>query len=68
MQMMTPFALPSEWVVAARPEENDLLRFTWLLTPWAELKPDPNGPVWTDDRSNILRHLRWRQYGVIPAE
>lgn len=68
MQMMTPFALLSEWVVAARPEENDLLRFTWLLTPWTELKPDPRMPVWTDDRSNILRHLRWRQYGLVPVD
>ena len=68
MQMMTPFGLPSEWVVAARPEENDLVRFTWLLTPWTPLEPDPRTPVWTDDRSNILRKLRWRQYGMIPAE
>jgi hypothetical protein len=67
VQMLTPFALPSEWVVAARPEQNDLLPFTWLLTPWSELKPDTDAPLWTNDRSSILRHLRWQQYGGLTA-
>ena len=65
-QMMTPFGLPSEWIVAARPAENDLVRFTWQMQPWQPLLPDPGHGVWTDDHSNLLRSLRWGEYGVIP--
>lgn len=63
--MMTPFALPSEWIAVARPEENDLMRFGWQVVPWDPPQRDPRVGVWTDDYSNIIRTLRWEQYGVI---
>jgi spermidine synthase len=63
--MMTPFALPSEWVVVARPGENDLQRFGWQMVPWDSPVPDPRIGVWTDDYSNVIRSLRWDQYGVV---
>jgi hypothetical protein len=65
--MMTPFALPSEWVVVARPDRNDLARFGWQMVPWDPPKPDPRIGVWTDDYSNVIRSLRWEQYGVVPV-
>ena len=63
--MMTPFALPSEWVVVARRGENDLERFGLQMVPWDEPTPDPRIGIWTDDYSNVIRSLRWEQYGVL---
>ena len=50
------FAEKTVWVAIARNEEalgklSDLGR-------WRKQKPEPDGPVWTDDYSNIVRVLR----------
>ncbi len=63
---MTPFGLPSQWVVVARPSENDLERFGWQIVPWTPVLPDPSKGLWTDDFSSLVRNLRWDQYRVMP--
>lgn len=48
--------LTSTWVVmAATPADAGVAG----LDGWTRLDPEPGGPTWTDDRSDLLRLLRW---------
>ena len=61
MPTVTAGGEPADWVVAARREE-ELARFAHTTPPWVELPPDPSADLWTDDFSNVIQVLRWKQY------
>jgi spermidine synthase len=49
---------PSHWVVMAR--EATMLEALEGRPGWRRLAADPRRPAWRDDRSNLLRAIRWR--------
>jgi spermidine synthase len=55
----------SSWVVLAR-RSGTLARFETIQPPWPVLEPSPDVDLWTDDFTNVLQVLRWKELGSIP--
>jgi len=49
----------STWVLLAR-DESDLFPLT-DNPDWLPLSDSPEGPLWTDDFSNLFRIFRWQR-------
>src|SRR5262245_30053791 len=61
---ITPAAELSSWVVLARTSET-LAAFETIQPPWPVLEPDPSVDLWTDDYTNVLQVLRWKELGSV---
>jgi hypothetical protein len=62
---VTPQGRVADYIVVAR-EERQLARFDYIQPPWPKLAGDPRGDLWSDDFTNIVRVLRWRDYELGP--